>query len=57
MLIVSRNLKQDITLATEIKNENEVIIDGQYIGRLNGMKLIVSQNLKQDLLPIVVLII
>ena len=36
--ILSRNLKQDITLATEIKNENEVIIDGQYIGRLNGMK-------------------
>ena len=37
--ILSRNLKQDITLATEIKNENEVIIDGQYVGRLNGMKL------------------
>ena len=27
--VLSRNLKQDITLATEIKNENEVIIDGQ----------------------------
>ena len=37
--ILSRNLKQDITLATEIKNDNEVIIDGQYVGRLNGMRL------------------
>ena len=37
--ILSRNLKQGITLATEIKNENEVTIDGQYMGRLNGMKL------------------
>ena len=36
---MSRNLKQNILLATEIKNENEVIIDGQYIGQLNGMKL------------------
>ena len=37
--VLSRTLKQNITLATEIKNDNEVIIDGQYIGRLNGMKL------------------
>jgi len=37
--VLSRSLKQDIILGTEIKNENEVIIDGQYIGRLNGMKL------------------
>ena len=37
--VLSRSLKQDIVLGTEIKNENEVIIDGQYIGRLNGMKL------------------
>ena len=50
--ILSRSLKQDITLATEIKNENEVIIDGQYIGRLNGMKLdldLKSGSLKTDI--------
>jgi len=50
--ILSRSLKQGITLATEIKNENEVIIDGQYIGRLNGMKLeldLKSGSLKTDI--------
>jgi len=39
MSILSRSLKQNIILGTEIKNENEVIIDGQYMGRLRGMKL------------------
>ncbi len=50
--ILSRSLKQDITLATEIKNENEVIIDGQYIGSLKGMKLdldLKSGSLKTDI--------
>jgi ATP-dependent RNA helicase SUPV3L1/SUV3 len=50
--ILSRSLKQDISLATEIKNEDEVIIDGQYMGRLNGMKLeldIQSGSLKTDI--------
>jgi len=50
--ILSRNLKQDIILATEIKNEDEVIIDGQYIGRLNGLKLeldLKSGSLKTDI--------
>jgi len=50
--ILSRSLKQDISLATEIKNENEVIIDGQYMGRLNGMKLeldLRSGSLKTDI--------
>ncbi len=50
--ILSRSLKQDIILGTEIKNENEVIIDGQYIGRLNGMKLdldLKSGSLKTDI--------
>ena len=50
--ILSRSLKQDISLATEIKNENEVIIDGQYIGKLNGMKLVLdlkSGSLKTDI--------
>jgi ATP-dependent RNA helicase SUPV3L1/SUV3 len=37
--VLSRSLKQDIILGTEINNENEVIIDGQYIGRLRGLKL------------------
>tara|TARA_B100000029_G_scaffold514408_1_gene617098 strand:+ start:3479 stop:5965 length:2487 start_codon:yes stop_codon:yes gene_type:complete len=37
--VLSRSLKQDIVLGTEIKNENEVIIDGQYIGQLKGMRL------------------
>ena len=50
--VLSRSLKQDISLATEIKNENEVIIDNQYIGRLNGMKLdldLKSGSLKTDI--------
>jgi len=50
--ILSRSLKQDISLATEIKNENEVIIDSQYIGRLNGLKLdldLKSGSLKADI--------
>ena len=49
--ILSRSLKQDIVLSTEIKNQNEVIIDGQYIGRLRGMKLdldLKSGSLKTD---------
>ena len=32
--VLSRSLKQDIILGTKIKNESEVIIDDQYIGRL-----------------------
>ena len=50
--VLSRSLKQDIVLGTEIKNENEVIIDGQYIGQLKGMKLEIelkSGSLKTDL--------
>ncbi len=50
--VLSRSLKQNITLATEIKNENEVIIDGQYIGKLNGMRLDLDLNsgsLKTDI--------
>jgi len=50
--VLSRSLKQDILLATEIKNENDLIIDGQYIGRLNGMKLeldLKSGSLKTDI--------
>ena len=50
--ILSRNLKQDITLTTEIKNQNEVIIDGQYMGKLNGLRLnldLKSGSLKTDI--------
>ena len=50
--ILSRTLKQDVTLATEIKNQNEVIIDGQYIGRLKGMMLdldLKTGSLKTDI--------
>ena len=52
MSVLSRSLKQDIILRTEIKNKNEVIIDGQYIGRLRGMKLdldLKSVSLKTDI--------
>jgi len=50
--VLSRSLKQDIVLATEIKNENEVVIDGQYIGKLGGLKLdldLKSGSLKNDI--------
>ena len=50
--VLSRSLKQDISLATEIKNNDEVIIDGQYMGKLNGMKLdldLKSGSLKTDI--------
>ena len=50
--VLSRSLKQDISLATEIKNEDELIIDQQYIGRLNGLKLdldLKSGSLKTDI--------
>ena len=50
--VLSQSLKQDIALATEIKNENEVIIDGQYMGRLNGLRLnldLKSGSLKTDI--------
>ena len=50
--VLSKNLAQDINLVTEIKNENEVIIDGQYIGRLKGLKLeldLRSGSLKTDI--------
>ena len=50
--VLSRSLKQDIVLGTEIKNENEVVIDGQYIGKLRGLKLdldLKSGSLKNDI--------
>ena len=50
--VLSRSLKQDIILGTQIKNENEVLIDGQYIGKLKGMKLdldLKTGSLKTDI--------
>jgi len=50
--VLSRSLKQDIVLGTEIKNENEVVIDGQYIGKLRGLRLdldLKSGSLKNDI--------
>ena len=50
--VLSKNLKQNITLTTEIKNDDEVVIDGQYMGRLKGMKLeldLKSGSLKTDI--------
>ena len=36
--ILSRNLKQDIILKTDIDSKNQVLIDGQLIGELKGLK-------------------
>jgi len=50
--VLSNKLKQDIILGTEIKNEGEVIIDEQYIGKLKGLKLdldLKSGSLKTDI--------
>ena len=50
--ILSRSLKQDIVLGAEIKNQDDVIIDGQYMGKLKGMKLdldLKSGSLKTDI--------
>ena len=52
MSVLSKSLSQDIILGTEIRNENEVIIDNQYIGKLRGMKLdldLKSSSLKTDI--------
>ncbi len=37
--VLSRGLKQDIKLNTKINEKEEVIIDGQLVGRLKGLKL------------------
>ena len=44
--ILARGLKQDFDLKTEIKDEKKIIIDGQYIGELQGIKL--KLDLKAD---------
>ena len=50
--ILSRSLKQDLILNTEINEENKVHIDGQLIGELKGLKFIIehtSKNLDTDI--------
>ena len=37
--ILARGLKQDMKFKTEILNNNEVKIDDQFIGKINGLKL------------------
>ena len=46
--ILARGLKQDIDLKTEITDQKNVLIDGQYIGELKGLKL--NLDLKIDAL-------
>ncbi len=40
--ILSRSLKQDLVLNTEINQENKVYIDGQLIGELKGLKFLIE---------------
>ena len=37
--ILARGLKQNMEFKTEILENNDVIIDGQFIGKINGLKL------------------
>ncbi len=40
--ILSRSLKQDLILNTEINEENKIHIDGQRVGELKGLKFIIE---------------
>ena len=44
--ILSRSLKQDLILQTEINDQNKVYIDGQLIGELKGLKFIIELTSK-----------
>ena len=44
--ILSRNLKQDLVLNTEINEENKIYIDGQLIGELKGLKFLIEVTSK-----------
>ena len=44
--ILSRSLKQDLILNTEINEENKIHIDGQLIGELKGLKFIIELTSK-----------
>ena len=50
--VLSRGLKQDAKLKTNITNDDDVIIDGQLIGKLKGLKLnleFTSSTLETDI--------
>ena len=40
--ILSRSLKQDLILNTEINEDDKIHIDGQYIGELKGLKFLID---------------
>ena len=44
--ILSRSLKQDLVLKTEINEENKIYIDSQLIGELKGLKFIIELTSK-----------
>ncbi len=44
--ILSRSLKQDLVLNTEINEDNKVYIDGQLIGELKGLKFLIEVTSK-----------
>ena len=44
--ILSRNLKQDLVLNTEISDENKIYIDNQLIGELRGLKFLIEVTSK-----------
>jgi ATP-dependent RNA helicase SUPV3L1/SUV3 len=44
--LLSKSLKQDIVLKTEITNDDKVLIDDQYIGNLKGLKFNVEYTSK-----------
>ena len=50
--ILSRSLKQDLVLNTEIDEENKIHIDGQLVGELKGLKFLIeitSKTLDTDI--------
>ena len=50
--ILSRSLKQDLVLNTEINDQNKIHIDGQLIGELKGLKFLIeitSKTLDTDI--------
>ena len=44
--ILSRSLKQDLVMNTEIDEDNKIHIDGQLIGELKGLKFLIEANSK-----------
>ena len=50
--ILAKGLKQDIILETEVSDDDKVLIDKHYVGKLKGLKFIIdftSKNLDTDL--------